>query len=109
MCQNCWTEYGSPSEITPAIRLTAAIIGELYEISSVGGNLHIVINDWNLDDSSVEWCKDRVLRIKKGIMEKYDDTDPEQLEIESRIINLLLPMTVSERGAVLALVDGYIE
>jgi hypothetical protein len=33
-------------------------IAELYNLNSVGGALHIVLDDGNLDDESIQFCLD---------------------------------------------------
>jgi hypothetical protein len=54
MCQGCWTEYGAPTIDSPAIRETADLIKRLRaEFSEVGGDLHIIIDDWNLKDRHI--------------------------------------------------------
>lgn len=36
--------------------LLAALITDLYEHEAVGGFLHIVLDDLNVDDSYIHWC-----------------------------------------------------
>ena len=56
MCETCWREYGSPQIINPLIRRAEKLIARVYEHGSVGGNLHIVIDDWNIEDEHIKFC-----------------------------------------------------
>jgi hypothetical protein len=66
MCYECWEEEGKPQIDTPAVREAAAAVGAVYELNGVGGNLHIVLDDWNLEDGSVEFC-DRQIANQPGM------------------------------------------
>ncbi len=52
------------------------------------GNLHIVIDDWNLGDGDIQWCIDRGL-------------DERMLSIAKELLDLSLP----ERYEVMAFVE----
>lgn len=54
MCDNCWREAGSPTERTPNTDRLVKLIEQLYEIHCVGGPLHVVLDDWNVDVTVVE-------------------------------------------------------
>jgi hypothetical protein len=57
MCYDCWTGFGSPVEFTATTEATAALVSKLYEIAIYGGNLHVVIDDWNIDDDDLARCR----------------------------------------------------
>jgi len=58
MCVQCWEqEYGSASIDSEATRAAAAAIDALYEAHDAGGSLHIVVDDWNLEDEHLAWCR----------------------------------------------------
>jgi hypothetical protein len=63
MCLNCWQEAGSPTELPPNANDLITMINELYstEKGSTGGPLHIVLDDWNLEDDNIEWCMLRMI------------------------------------------------
>lgn len=43
-------------EVTPQIRAAVAAIDAMYDQHPTGGAMHVVTDDWNIDDDSVEWC-----------------------------------------------------
>lgn len=57
MCESCWEEEGSPCVDSPEVRAAAKLVAEVYEFAPSGGNLHIMLDDWNLEDDSVEFCR----------------------------------------------------
>lgn len=64
----------------------------LYEWSAVGGNLHIVTDDGNLDDDHIESCK-------QSINGNIADATPEQLAIENELVSIFENMSQDERKA----------
>lgn len=101
MCYGCWVEYGKPAMDTPQIRAAAALIGEVYEYHGVGGYLHIVIDDWNLEDDHLEYC---LQAIEKN---EWDNEENEALEIQRKCCDALMKLTELERGAALAMHEGF--
>lgn len=55
MCRGCWIGYNSPSHVTPQIDEAATLIRELYAREPVGGPLHAVLDDWNIDGAIEPW------------------------------------------------------
>jgi hypothetical protein len=53
MCMGCWEEEGKPFKMTDAVREWAPKFAEANEF----GALHIVVDDWNLDDENIEFCR----------------------------------------------------
>ena len=72
---------------------------KVYNFSLSGGNLHIVLDDDNIDDYWVKWCYEE---LRKGGME---DTSPEQLMTEMSCCELLLKMPIELRQQVLDLMQ----
>lgn len=58
-----------------------------FEQCAVGGDLHIVLNDRNWDDSTIQWCMDHA--------GEYGDREPECAKLLGR---LLLLITKTQRG-----------
>lgn len=121
MCYGCWEEAGKPTIDTPAVRAAAAAIAEVYEHSCVGGNLHVVLDDWNLEDGNLEFCDGCIQGAGQMPLEpdahemhhqynerKAADPDPpDQLAAERRCHDLLKPLTEDERASALALHEGF--
>lgn len=68
----------------------ADAIIQLYERSCVGGNCHIVIDDYNVDNSAIKWCIGAVDR-------NYHEQTPEIQEVERAILNHILLIPMEER------------
>lgn len=49
MCHECWESHGSPTEEAPQTARLVKLIADLYAIHAVGGPLHAVLDDGNLD------------------------------------------------------------
>lgn len=92
MCLTCYEEYGSPKINNPLVRELSAAIDEIYEFSGVGSGLHIVLDDWNLEDSHVLFCRDWC--------ESHLDNDDE-LAACRKCADLLLRATIEERASAL--------
>lgn len=46
------------------------LIEAIYEISCVGGALHIVLDDGNLKDKDIQWCIDNSIKQCDNIVER---------------------------------------
>lgn len=90
MCEGCYEEYGRPQP-DDAARAVVPLISAVYEASCVGGGLHIVVDDWNLEDESLHWCLRQTLS---------DD--------ERRCGEALAALSLEQRAAALAIYDRFI-
>jgi hypothetical protein len=91
MCIGCYEEAGSPKVATSAVLEAAALADRLDPY----GRFHIVIDDWNLDDSNIQYC----------LNNEHDGPAKEQDEL--RFAALLLGMDEAERHSVIGLVEGF--
>ena len=103
MCQGCYEEYGSPTVVTDSVREAAELVADVYEFSAVGGNAHIVLDDWNLEDDYIRWC------LEKAIPENAHEAEPGQIEAEQKCLTAFLALSLEDRAAALALSEGRIE
>lgn len=87
MCHDCWVGYGSPKLRNNGVTLALSLLDELYDTSLSGGDLHIVVDDWNLKDSNIEWCLSNTIK---------DDSS-----VEFELAHLLLSMPLAERASAL--------
>ena len=90
MCQDCYAAYNNPLP-GPAAIAVQPLIAAVYEHNSAGGNLHIVLEDWNLEDSLIARCV------------RTDDVT----EAELACAQALISMPLEQRAAALALYRGY--
>lgn len=109
MCYACFVCFGSPTTVTTRAIQASKLIAELYTHNPVGGNLHIVTDDWNIDNDQVFYCKQEITAIKKGLPPEYAFCDPVTVEIEYKILTLMEPMSEDERAVTLALHDKFID
>lgn len=122
MCYGCWEKAGKPQMDTPLVRAAADAVAALYdhEDCGAGGNLHIVTDDWNVDDDSLAFC---LYCIEHAGQMPLDDTAPEihkryneqrrlspdapsKLAVERACHDALARLTEDERYAALALEHG---
>lgn len=82
MCEACWNEAGRPAVDTPLVR---AIGRKAKEIDPVGA-CHIVVDDWNVEDSHIQGCLSR----------------PEATADELEWLRLMMAASVEERLSALA-------
>ncbi len=106
MCQGCWQERGFPSVVNDAVKAAAELIGGVYEHHGAGGGLHVIVDDWNLDDGTVAFCANY---IESEEYKSNDDVTEERLEAERRCLRALKALTEQERGSALAIHDGYLK
>ena len=91
MCYGCFEEYG-PAVVTPAAIAAAKLVDAVYEIHPVGGRAHVVVDDWNLDDSNIDFCLN----------------EPELDEVCRTALLALKNLPMPERVAAMALHDKFI-
>lgn len=101
MCYGCWKEYGQPIIDTSEVRAAAQAIHEVYVHSCVGGNLHVVVDDWNVEDGNLAICQDAILN------GGHEGCTAEQLIAEQQCLDILKRLSTEERVSALALEDGF--
>lgn len=91
MCIECYDEeYGAVREDTTEVRLAAEAIDRLYEAHPAGGALHVVVDDWNLEDENLAFCATQ-----------------EMDEVERACFDALMPLSLSARASALGLHEGF--
>lgn len=103
MCYGCYEEAGKPKILNEEVKKAADLIGKLYEHPDcgAGGYAHVVTDDWNLEDGSIDFC------IKEAEKGEYD-IDEEGRQLCLSILNQLKSLSKDERYSSLALADGFI-
>lgn len=87
MCLGCWEDEGCPRIDTPEVRALAALSKDVYPF----GGFHIVVEDWNVEDSHIDYCL----------------ADESSTEFERAWGRRLRALPYGERVSVLALADGF--
>lgn len=80
--------------LNDAVLAAADAVNELYEVHAAGGSAHIVTDDWNLENHSIEFC----------IGYAKDEGD----DIALDVLHLFKELRVGERATALAIFDGYL-
>lgn len=97
MCQYCWKNAGSPKIWNDRVKKAVELITDVYEFSSVGGNLHCELDDYNLNDAFLE-----------GEFNPYnEDVSEAQLSFEMACFEHLKTMTEEERYSAIAFYDEF--
>lgn len=91
MCRHCWEEeYGGVRLDNEKVRAAALLVQALDEEQPSGGAAHIVTDDWNLEDSSIDWCLENF---------SADDFDDGSRSIP--VLRAFKDMTLDERASAL--------
>lgn len=98
MCYGCWQYCGSPKIVNEKTLGAASLVRKVYESNSVGGSLHIVLDDFNIEDSHVRWC------IKHQAENFHDDSDR---DAERECAKAFRAMSVAERASALAMAHEF--
>lgn len=116
MCCGCWEDEGSPRIDNERVRGVQLLIEAVYDHNGVGGNLHIVLDDNNIEDGNLAFCLETIDRGGHPedpnhspwyTQSKLDDPDsPEQLAAERACCVALQAMTYEERASAMGLWDG---
>lgn len=102
MCSSCYDSYGRPAIVNDATRTAAELVRKVYEFSPVGGNCHIVTDDWNLEDENIRWCLDTAL------VANHAKAAADQIAAERACLEALLNLTEAGRASALALSGGLL-
>lgn len=97
MCLHCWQEYGSPSDWNEDIKTAVGLIKEIYQYDGAGNPLHVVLDDWNIDDEFLEVYEPAVA-----------DTAPEAVSAARELVPVLQRLSYDERAAALAYANGFL-
>lgn len=96
MCVECCTKYGGDAvEPTHQMLVAVAYIREFYDTYAAGGPLHVVLDDYNIED---EFLRPYVLP-EWNIPE--DDVAKAHL-----ICEMLRPLSMAQRAAVIGIAHG---
>lgn len=95
MCLGCWQAWGKPAHTSPAIEAAAHLVRALYAEDCSGGLAHIVTDDWNIEDGSIDWCL------------RHEDAALPKNATAVACLRALRALSEDDRAAVLAWVDEY--
>lgn len=96
MCWFCYEEMGKPKIINKKTRTAAKLIEKVYDFCNSGGNLHAIIDDFNIDD---HYFKQYELIIP--------DISFKQKRAEIECFFYLKRLTKAERMSALAMTENW--
>lgn len=102
MCRDCWEEYGSPKLYNANVKRASDLAKSVYASGLLtGGALHIVLDDFNVEDECVDFCA----KYLEDNRSDYGDT----YELQKECIQAFKILTEDERASALAVHDGYFD
>lgn len=121
MCFHCYNQAGQPVRWSPDIKRAVELVRALYEIHAVGGPLHVVLDDWNIDGEIKPWYDgyddDELDELHDGGW-KLADLPPEapvvvegggrsMRQLCDEIAALFNAMSIEDRASALAYIGGH--
>lgn len=105
MCINCYEEIGEPKIVNDRTKEAAKLIDAIYDCDNggSGGYAHIVVDDWNMSDASINYC------IKDAIRGECENFDEELQQASLNCLNYLKTLTEDERYSALAIQEGLLK
>lgn len=95
MCITCWEDGGSPTVWNPAVAEVTRLVTDLYGMDdcAVGGPLHVVVDDWNLDGPITPYW--------------FGEESAELAEFVTALAAKMTALTVDERLSAMAHHEGF--
>ena len=105
MCYNCYIEDGSPQIVNERTIKGAKLIDEIYEQHNCGsgGYAHIVVDDWNIDDESIDCC------LNKRNIELFSDISMYSRNVIDTCLRYLKELSYDERVSSMAIHSGILK
>ena len=100
MCEGCYIEAGRPTP-TQEARALRPLIARVYEYSAVGGNAHVVLDDWNIEDNHIDWC------LTTGIDTNIHQAGASDIAAERACLEAMKALSLDQRAAALAVYEGF--
>jgi len=95
VCIKCWRHHGSPAIDNGKVRQASELIAGVYLFSGVGGNLHTLLDDFNIEDNTSEYVK------------YQENTGAAQELVERECLRILNSITLDEKASAIALYFGW--
>lgn len=104
MCYDCYEKNGKPTIVNKKTKKAAKLIGKIYEQDDcgAGGYAHIVVDDWNLDDNSIDSC---IIDATKG---ESDYISKKGRNVCLNCLNYLKELSEEERYSAMAIHSNFL-
>lgn len=100
MCFNCFINKMAKPFVNEQVIACAKLIDRVYSYTATGGNAHIVVDDWNLEDHSINFCIESIKNEK--------DVSPEERIAVEECLFAMKELTEDERHCAMGIHDGFI-
>ncbi len=110
MCINCFEEENYPVIINEKVIVASVLVSRIYDINAggVGGYAHIVVDDWNIEDHSIDFCIKCCEEDPNN--ELFDqENNPELKEACLSFLYYFKTLSLEERNSSLGIESGYIQ
>jgi hypothetical protein len=94
-----WEELGKPSIINEGVLKAAMGIDLVYAITDNGGSAHIVFDDDNFEDESIDFCT---------ALTEHGTLSPVAIDFIRQVLLHFKTLTIEERWSASALQKGWI-
>lgn len=99
MCEDCWADHGSPSEVTKRIRDVEAALKATTKRDE--GNLYPIVGDWDVEDEDLVMVTECI---------RADPSSEAKRKVsELACVSALKRLNLKERITVLALYHGFLD
>lgn len=102
MCEDCWEEYGKSIIENARTRRVLHLVKGVYHYHNAGGHLHVILDDWNIGDESIEWSVQRA-----PTWESDEYVSQKGINIERVCLKEFQKLSLEERNSVLAKYSRY--
>lgn len=107
MCSGCYQERGSPEDQCDLTDAVVSLIKAIYRYHPCGGHCHIVLDDWNLGDSSIQFCIDWIGKARLSYPDAViEDQGEGMLVAEMACMQIMMQMNEAQRATALAIAEG---
>jgi hypothetical protein len=107
MSDEDWQEYGSPTDWNPKVKRALELIRAIYEHEPTGGPLHVILDDWNIEDGDVRLAANEGAPYTPSSFVEEDEAEEVRVAV-AELVPLLGEMTVPERASALARHWGHL-
>jgi hypothetical protein len=101
MCETCWANRGGHAIVSETTIKAAELIQAIYdtEDGGAGGHAHIVVDDWGVDDSDIDFC------LNNMNSDLCEETNAACLQC----LSFMKELSFEERASAMAIQRGYIK
>jgi len=108
MCKGCWERYGEPKIVNESVLAATEAVYNVYDYVEMGGELHVQLDDWNLEDhffDESQYCRLAEHPLWTEHMSLLNAAKLRLAEVQCFL--LFRDLSIEERASALALASKY--